>query len=302
MTLKQNSDQLKWQLRHPRTGRKETQTFRFSQVQRVIIRSEEYEHNAFSSVTVSSWEVYFEVEGHEQEFIVHHEIDVYQALRKAVRLARALRVPLKIADSYGVGTFAESPMPVINLQYSNWEESYTQDGVDIIKNIKTINRTKLTKAVLEQAGSFLFLAITIGVMERWGSFLVWLIGPRLGLVDSTTLYIDLSFWGIVGFFTPDFGLESLIIITAMLSAIIYSIWQNSLNQVIAVDSQSLTYQRGNKFQVDLTRNSLKHVLIIYADHPLLLLVSSKKMLVIDRVGDEEEIEELYSKLTKALKF
>ena len=299
VSLKLQAAELTWQSRNARGLLTEKYDFKPSQVRGVVVRGTLYEGNAYSSVKTHAWEVFIQTAGLEQEeWIIHHEARLQQALRKAVVLARTFDVPLNVADSCGQGSFAETqvePMAEFT-KHTLWRSTDRADGFAIHKSPRTVDVFKLIRAVLDEAGSFIFIAVMSGVMERYGMFLTWMLGPRLGFADPFMLYLDFSFKGIWGFFAPDLDWEFVSILTITALAIFYSAWKTARHQVFTLTSHHLTYQFGNQREVVLPRAEIRHILLLYTPEPILLLVSKNQMLLLDNFYDTEEQEELYAKL------
>ncbi len=289
-----------WQ-RHGMQGRQpEKRMLQPAQINRVILRAETHAVDAYSNINVSVWEVFLQLSDSDENLIVQHETDFSKAMRKAMKLADTLKVPLTVADSNGQGSFAETPTEASHLTAlrANWRSS--PDGHKLHKSLRTVNLLKLAQTVVDESGSFIFLAVMYSVMKHYGIFLAWFLGPKLGFGEPFMLHLDLSFSGILGFFAPTFDWRSSTIFMVTLAVILHSVWKNSRRQRFRVSAQSLDYQLAGKPAIALPVAEIRQLLLLHRPQPGLVVISQQRILVVDSILDMEEQEELYARLCALL--
>ena len=300
VNLKTQGQALIWQQRTAKGHLISQRRFSHQQIHRVLLRAETYRSSAYSNVNVNAWEVFVQLMGEEKLLIIDHKTTLKQGLRKAINLAQLFEVPLCVADSCGQGSFAETQTPPLAVASTWWNTHENKNRVEIRKNLATVNLFKLTPAILDQAGTFIFLAIMAGVMKRYGLFLVWFMGPLLDLADPFALYLDFSLKGLLSFFTPELDWHTSAIFAVTLAVIFYSVWKNTHSQTLTLTPEKLSYREAGKPGVTFLRSELHHILLLYSPSPMLLLISNQQFLLIDNLYNTHEQEELYAKLMKAL--
>jgi hypothetical protein len=133
--------------------------------------------------------------------------------------------------------------------------------------------------VFQTSGFLLFLLIMEGVLFRYGILLNWMLGPYLG-VQGPALYLDLSFSGILGLFTPEGGWLEMIEVTAVVGLMLSQAWRMSRRKCLTIDSHMTTYEIGRATVGKLLTPDLEFPLFISEPEPLLLILDQKSAIEI----------------------
>lgn len=301
VNLKVEADRLLW--RFNQAGQEtETQQLNRFQIRSVILRPMSAEGNPIEHSTLNAWRVFL-VTHRGDDYLVHHDTVMGRATRKAAALAKSVGVPLVVEGSCGSGELADHHIePIVDRNRRGvWRERTTSQGVVIYRNFSSLNLTKLVRTVLDESGSFIFLAIMAGILTRYGMFLAWMLGPKLGISDPFVLYLDLSFSGLLSFFAPQIGWHSATLLGFTLAIVSYSVWRHARECKVLVDERAVRFSLANRRPVSLPREYIHNILLIDAPTPSILLASKEgKTLLIEDLNDGEEQEELYGKLVQAL--
>jgi hypothetical protein len=301
VSLRQDGDTLVWQ----RLGRgvpPRGERFPLAQVRAVRVRWVDDTLGAYGSVRVRAWEVYLVLHG-EAEHVLGSDRAATRSLKRAADLAGRLEVPVVVEHSNGQGPFAEAQTPPLwdPSRLGQWRAEPARDGVVIRTGLRTLDHGKLGRRVLEEAGSFLLLAVMAGFMTRYGMFLAWMWGPSLGLIDPFPLELDLSLTGLLSLFAPDQGLETVVVLTLTVAAIAASLWRHAQPRRLVVNGRGLSYQLRGRTVAALAGREVGSVLLVHTPEPALLIAAPDgRALLVDDLYDGEGQEELYARLTRAL--
>jgi hypothetical protein len=293
VTLKTQGEAFIWQKRTAKGSLIDQRRFSCQQIHSVRLRAETYQVSAYSTVKANVWEIFVQLVGEEEPLIIDHKTTLKQGLRKAINLTQLFKVPLCVADSCGQGSFAETQTPPLAVSTTWWNTCQNKNHVEIRKNLATVNIFKLTQAILDKAGVFIFLAVMAEVMKHYGRFLAWFLDSDSSEPD---LYLELSLEGILSFFTPNLSWHSGAIFAITLTIIFYTVRKNTHPQMLMLTPEKLSYRVAGNPGVTLLRTELRHILLLYSPKPMLLLISKKQLLIIDNLYNTEELEELYSQL------
>ncbi|NEX16423.1 MAG: hypothetical protein C1943_07295 [Halochromatium sp.] len=224
------------------------------------------------------------------------------AWRTGLQWSDELNQPLKVQDSVGHTAAAEFEWEdEVEVRDWMWQAVGNSRGWRLERCFRTLRWRALGAELMRQSGYFLFLAIMAGVMERYGAFLSWMMGPKLGLTEPTTLPLDFSVSGIIGFFTPSVDLAASIAIGIALIAIASAMFRVARSRAISVDAAEVRLQGAQNGLVRrLSTQDIEQVLLLYEPRPLLLLIGQDASLVIDDLSSKIELEEVYTKLSKLL--
>jgi hypothetical protein len=301
VSLRQEGDLLVWH----RLGRgvpPRSERFRLAQVRAVRVRLVDDAVGAYGSVRVRAWEVYLVLHG-EAEHVLGSEANVTRALKRAADLAGRLGVPVVVEHSNGQGPFAEAQTPPLwdPERPGQWRAEPARDGEVIHTGLRTLDHGKLSRRVLEEAGTFLLIAVMAGFMTRYGMFLAWMWGPSLGLVEPFPLELDLSLTGFLSLFTPDQGLETVVVLTLTVAAIAGSLWRHAQPRRLVVSGRGLACEVRGRTVAALAGREVGSIMLVHTPEPALLIAAPDgRALLVDDLYDGECQEELYAHLVRAI--
>lgn len=250
------------------------------------------------------WDVLIRLRAKDQDYLLHREADWDTAWEQAAALARNFGVPLKVADSLGLGAAAEKEVPPIQPAHHDfaWHAQGMSGGAKIQRNWKTLRGLARLRSLLDEGGYLLFVAVLDTVMAKYGAFLVWMLGPRLGLTEPTTLYFDFSFGGLFGFFVPEWTVRQSVLVMAALAAAGFGWYRQSRPQELTVSERNVFYRRDGYPAQMLPTAEISQLLMVFAPRPLLLVWSENRApLVVDGLHDDGELDEVYAKLLAELR-
>ena len=250
------------------------------------------------------WDVLIRLHGESPEYLLHREPDWRQAWERAATLARTLGVQVKVADSLGLGEAAEMQTLPVRPAHEDyvWRVKAMAGGATIYRNWTTLGIWARLRGWLNDGGYLLFVMVLNTVMAKYGAFLMWMLGPRLGLTEPTTLYLDLSFQGMLGFFVPEWNvMQSGLLALALVLAGVGS-YRQGRPQELKLAERNLFYRREGFAPQILRTEDISQLLMVFAPRPLLLVWSdSQAPLVVDGLRDEGELDEVYAKLLAGLR-
>jgi hypothetical protein len=301
VSLRQEGSTLVWQ----RLGRGVppcSERFPLAQVRAVRVRWVDDAVGAYGSVRVRNWEVYLVLHG-EAEHVLGSEPAITRALKRASDLAGRLGVPVLVEHSNGQGPLAEVQTPPLwdPDRLGQWRAEPARDGVGLRTGPRTLDHGKLGRRVLEEAGSFLLLAVMAGFMTRYGTFLAWMWGPSLGLVEPFPLELDLSLTGFLSLFTPDQSVETVVVLTLTVAAVAGSLWRHAQPRRLVVSGRGLSYEVRGRTVAALAGRQVHSVLLLHTPEPALVVAAPDgRALLVDDLYDGECQEELYAHLVRAI--
>jgi hypothetical protein len=157
------------------------------------------------------------------------------------------------------------------------------------------------RSFVGQGSDLLFVAVLNTVMVKYGGFLVWMFGPRLGLGAPTTLVLDLSLPGLLSLGLPEWTvIQALLVIAALGAAGIGSYRQWSPQELSVADDQ-IHLRRPGQPSRQLPLRMITAVLRLPGPDPRVILWSERRPpIVVDGLSGEREAAELLEKLEAVL--
>jgi hypothetical protein len=290
-----------WKLFTPKKGFIKKQ-FKRAEVSQISIAPITLLNGAFHTMQAQVWRIFI-VTNDDDGFLTYEEKNLTRAIKKARELRDYFKVPLEIANSDGKGEYAAEKISVFggsHIDDNIWKIDQSSTAVKIYKKFSLASIKKLTKSVLNEAGVFLFIVIMAGVMIRFGMLLTALIGPKIGL-ESPTLTLNISFTGILSFFSPKIDWQSLIAFAFAIAMLFYSGWKHSREHRIIIDQKLLRYSFAGQHLAHLSTQDIQQLILLRAPKLALLIIDrDDKLIEIDNLEDEEEYEELYDALLEQL--
>jgi hypothetical protein len=204
------------------------------------------------------------------------------------------------AESLGCGLGVEArSRPVLGPGEDRfWRRSTAGGGTRLARDWRSIRLGGLLLAGLEDAGYLLFLILAGAVMLPYGHLLDWLLG-RFGVLEPRSRSLDMG-QGALAFFTPELGLEDLIALALAAAAFGYGLWRQTRPQEVRIDAERVRWRGDDGRGRSIQTREIEGALLIYEPGPALILVGGEACLVIDRIGNALEQDELYAKLLAAL--
>ncbi|AFY27931.1 hypothetical protein [Cyanobium gracile] len=222
------------------------------------------------------------------------------AWQRGHALAADLGVPLRLAGDLDtrqlVGSRPGGPQPD-----NVWRLETGAASTRLIRSRRGVGAAQWWRSFAEQGRDLLFVAVLNTVMVKYGGFLVWMFGPRLGLSAPTTLVLDLSLPGLLSLGLPEWTvIQTLLVIAALGAAGIGSYRQWSPQELSVADDQ-IHLRRPGQPSRQLPLRMITAVLRLPGPDPRAILWSERRPpIVVDGLSGEREAAELLEKLEAVL--
>ncbi|MEA5441589.1 hypothetical protein [Cyanobium gracile] len=280
----------------------EHQEIRRAAIEAVVIR--------FSSLSVPplgerplGWDVGLAVGGPGGEQLLARSPRLSAAWQQASSLAGDLGVPLHLVGTTGPGTRGPSTIQRIPIEQEAgvWRVLNDVAATRIVRNRFSVGALQWWRSFAEQGSYLLFVAALNTVMVKYGGFLVWMLGPRLGLSEPTTLMLDLSVPGLLSLALPEWTvIQTLLVVAALGAAGLGSVQQWS-PQELTLAADRVTYRRAGQPAQSLPTRMITEALLLHEPEPQVILWSERRPpLVMGGLSNEGEALELLEKLQAAL--
>lgn len=222
------------------------------------------------------------------------------AWRQGHALAADLGVPLRLAGALdgrqlpGVRSGGPRPDGV-------WRLESGASATRLIRSRRTVGADQWWRSFVEQGSYLLFVAVLNTVMVKYGGFLVWMFGPRLGLSEPTTLVLDLSLPGLLALGLPEWTVIQTLLVVAALSAAGIGSYRQWSPQEFAVTGDQLHLRRPGQPSRQLPLRLITGVLLLSGPVPRVILWSERRPpIVVDGLSGEREAAELLETLEAIL--
>ena len=271
----------------------------------------ELQHHALSAVLIRAaplalplgearpqgWDVLLAVQDPARELLLDRRPTLALAWQRAFALARKLALPLKLADTGGAAhTEAEAGPPA-----SVWAVVEAEGATRIFRDRSTVSAAQWWRAFVHQGGDLLFLAVLNTVMVKYGGFLVWMLGPRLGLTAPTTLVLDLSLPGLLSLALPEWSVIQALLLVAALGAAGVGSYRHWSRQELRIDAEHVCVWRTGHAAVHLPTRAVVAALPLHQPEPQVLLLSERRPPVqLQGLADASEAAALACALQAAL--
>lgn len=222
------------------------------------------------------------------------------AWQRGHALAADLGVPLRLA---GVPDGRQLPEARSDRAQPEdvWRLEPGASATRLVRSRRTVGAAQWCRSFVTQGSDLLFVAVLNTVMVKYGGFLVWMFGPRLGLSAPTTLVLDLSLPGLLSLGLPEWTvLQTLLVIAALGAAGIGSYRQWSPQELSVADDQ-IHLRRPGQPRRQLPLRMITAVLRLPGPDPRVVLWSERRPpIVVDGLSGEREAAELLEKLEAVL--
>lgn len=271
----------------------------------------ELQHHALSAVLIRAaplalplgearpqgWDVLLAVQDPARELLLERQPTLALAWQRAFALARKLALPLRLAEAEAeAGGLEEAGPPA-----SVWAVVEEEGATRIFRDRSTVSASQWWRAFVHQGGYLLFLAVLNTVMVKYGGFLVWMLGPRLGLTAPTTLVLDLSLPGLLSLALPEASVIQALLVVAALGAAGFGSYRHWSRQELRIDAEHVGVWRTGHAPVHLPTRAVVAALTLDQPEPQVLLWSERRPPVqLQGLADAREAAALAGALQAAL--
>lgn len=215
-------------------------------------------------------------------------------------LAADLGVPLRLAGALDVrqlpGSRPGGPQPD-----DVWSLETGASTTRLIRSRRSVGAAQWWRSFAEQGSYLLFVAVLNTVMVKYGGFLVWMFGPRLGLSEPTTLMIDLSLPGLLSLALPEWTVVQTLLVVAALGAAGVGSYRQWSPQELSLAGGQLRHRRPGQPSRVLPLRLITGALLLREPESRVILWSERRPpIVVGGLSSEREGAELLEKLQAAL--
>ncbi|WP_255147508.1 class I SAM-dependent methyltransferase [Synechococcus sp. ATX 2A4] len=241
------------------------------------------------------WDVLLAVQDPARELLLDRQPTLALAWQRAFALARKLALPLRLAEADSQEDEEAGPPA------SMWAVVEEEGATRIFRDRSTVNAAQWWRAFVRQGGYLLFLAVLNTVMVKYGGFLVWMLGPRLGLTAPTTLVLDLSLPGLLSLVLPEWSVIQALLVVAALGAAGFGSYRHWSRQELRIDSEQVGVWRTGHAAVHLPTRTVLAALPLDQPEPQVVLWSERRPPVqLQGLADAREAAALAGALQAAL--
>lgn len=270
----------------------------------------ELQHHALSAVLIRAaplalplgearpqgWDVLLAVQDPARELLLDRQPTLALAWQRAFALARKLALPLRLAEADGAAGLEEAGPPA-----SVWAVVEEDGATRIFRDRSTVSASQWWRAFVHQGGYLLFLAVLNTVMVKYGGFLVWMLGPRLGLTAPTTLVLDLSLPGLLSLALPEASVIQALLVVAALGAAGFGSYRHWSRQELRIDAEHVGVWRTGHAAVHLPTRAVVAALPLDQPEPQVLVWSERRPPIqLQGLSDAREAAALAGALQAAL--
>ncbi len=241
------------------------------------------------------WDVLLAVQDPARELLLDRQPTLALAWQRAFALARKLALPLRLAEE------EEDSLEEAGPPASVWAVVEEDGATRIFRDRSTVSASQWWRAFVHQGGYLLFLAVLNTVMVKYGGFLVWMLGPRLGLTAPTTLVLDLSLPGLLSLALPEGSVIQALLVVAALGAAGFGSYRHWSRQELRIDAEHVGVWRTGHAAVHLPTRVVVAALPLHQPEPQVLLWSDRRPpLQLQGLGGAREAAALAGALQAAL--
>ena len=246
------------------------------------------------------WDLVLAVADPPREHLLARAASLYGTWQQAHALAADLGVPLRLAGALDArqlaGSRPGSPQPD-----DLWRLETGASATRLIRSRRGVGAAQWWRSFTEQGSYLLFVAVLNTVMVKYGGFLVWMFGPRLGLSEPTTLVLDLSLPGLLSLGLPEWSVVQVLLVVAALGAAWVGSYRQWSPQELCLTGDQLLLRRPGQPSRQLPLRLITGVLLLSGPEPRVILWSERRPpIVVDGLSGEREAAELLEKLEAVL--
>lgn len=171
----------------------------------------------------------------------------------------------------------------------------------LIRSRRSVGVAQWWRSFAEQGSDLLFVAVLNTVMVKYGGILVWMLGPRLGLSEPTTLVLDLSLPGLLSLGLPEWTVVQALLVIAALGAAGIGGYRQWSPRELAVTGDLLQLRRPGQPSRQLPLRLITGVRLLPGADPWVILWSERRPpIVVNGLTGRREAAELLEKLEALL--
>lgn len=246
------------------------------------------------------WDLVLAVADPTGEHLLARAASFSGAWLQAHALAADLAVPLRLAGALQARQLAGSrpggPQPD-----DVWMVETGASATRLVRSRRGVGAAQWWRSFAEQGSYLLFVAVLNTVMVKYGGFLVWMFGPRLGLSEPTTLVLDLSLPGLLSLALPAWSVIQALLVVAALGAAGVGSYRQWRPQELSLTGDQLRLRRPGQPSRQLPLRLITGALLLGGPDPRVILWSERRPpIVVDGLSGEREAAELLEKLEAML--
>ena len=246
------------------------------------------------------WDLVLAVADPPREHLLARAASLYGTWQQAHALAADLGVPLRLAGALDARQLAVS-RPGSPQPDDLWRLETGASATRLIRSRRGVGAAQWWRSFTEQGSYLLFVAVLNTVMVKYGGFLVWMFGPRLGLSEPTTLVLDLSMPGLLSLGLPEWSVVQVLLVVAALGAAGVGSYRQWSPQELCLTGDQLLLRRPGQASRQLPLRLITGVLLLSGPEPRVILWSERRPpIVVDGLSGEREAAELLEKLEAVL--
>lgn len=246
------------------------------------------------------WDILLTLADPAGEQVLDRSGSFFGAWQRAHTLATDLGVPLRLAGAVDASQLPASPQGGL-LPDAVWRLETGPSATRLIRDRRSVGVLPWLRSFSEQGSYLLFVAALNTVMVKYGGFLVWMLGPRLGLTEPTVLKVDLSVPGLLGLALPEWSVVQTLLVVSALGAAGVGSWRQWIPQELRLGADQLTHHRHGRPPRSLPLRLISEVLLLREPGCRVILWSERRPpIVVDGLSGEREGAELLEKLQVAL--
>ncbi|WP_216914854.1 MULTISPECIES: hypothetical protein [unclassified Synechococcus] len=246
------------------------------------------------------WDLVLAVADPAGEYLLARAASFSGAWQQAHALAADLAVPLRLAGALEArqlaGSRPEGPQPD-----DVWMVETGASAIRLVRSRRGVGAAQWWRSFAEEGSYLLFVAVLNTVMVKYGGFLVWMFGPRLGLSEPTTLVLDLSLPGLLSLALPEWTVIQALLVVAALGAAGVGSYRQWRPQELSLTGDQLRLRRPGQPSRQLPLRLITGALLLGGPDPRVILWSERRPpIVVDGLSGEREAAELLEKLEAML--
>lgn len=264
-------------------------------LKRILIRHKEFQGGIFLNKVGFIWQSVLEFKDGSRE-IIAEDRQLSTLMKGVSSLAKRLDLKCVFTD--------ESSQHVLPSEKAN-----SHDGIQVIhEGVKTIVGARLCLAdvvellhtLVSRAGFFLFLLIMAGVMIKFGTLLVFWIGPHVGL-QPMMITLDISFFGVLSIFRPELDWFDLCEYALVFTIFAYTAYGLLKKKEVLLDDNAISFNIGKKTVGMMPRQDFKRAVFLREPVPMVLMLGKKLVFPVMDLPSRASFISLRDAINKASK-
>ncbi|KAF0653326.1 hypothetical protein L107_09236 [Cyanobium sp. Copco_Reservoir_LC18] len=246
------------------------------------------------------WDLVLAVADPVGEHLLARAAGFSSAWQRGHALAADLGVPLRLAGAPDGRQLPEARSDGAQPE-DVWRLEPGASATRLVRSRRTVGAAQWCRSFVAQGSDLLFVAVLNTVMVKYGGFLVWMFGPRLGLGAPTTLVLDLSLPGLLSLGLPEWTVIQALLVVAALGAAGIGRYRQWSPQELSVADDQIHLRRPGQPSRQLPLRMITAVLRLPGPEPRVILWSERRPpIVVDGLSGEREAAELLEKLAAVL--